>query len=155
MFLLIHFPSSLYEIVFFLWLTTCILMILNYLLKNQIWYRHGKKNWGCWVSKTQGWGESHQTLKNFIKDRGGGGDLLTLFFNRYALKYHFGSKQYLELIYRAEILIQYWLSRALGYVFFDIRIQNPTMDAEKSNPVKHTRKMKYLLNITIFTYFMS
>ena len=29
------------------------------------------------------------------------------------------------------------------------------MDAEKNIPIKHTRKMEYLLNITIFTCFMS
>ena len=41
------------------------------------------------------------------------------------------------------------------HFFFDIRILDPTMDAEKSIPMKHTKKMKYLLNITIFTCFMS
>ena len=39
--------------------------------------------------------------------------------------------------------------------FFYICILNPTMDAEKGIPMKHTKKMKYLLNITIFTCFMS
>ena len=78
---------------------------------------------------------------------------MTLFFPN-ALKSYFWSKRYLELRYRAEILTH--LSKALGYVFFlDIRFLKSTMDAEKSIPMKHTKKMKYLLNITIFTCFMS
>ena len=46
-------------------------------------------------------------------------------------------------------------ARVCFFLFFDICILDPTMNTEKDIPMKHTRKIENLLNLTLFTYFLS